>query len=144
MEQRYPNASERRAFADEILSNSRECLRRAYALQALASRYPKLDDPEIAAIARDHLIAMKQNWQLLSNLVAPALPTSPAESTAANWPTGTRSLLASMRDLDSRLTALFIGKEDAFEPLDPATTMAETRTFANAVAGQLMLLVDQL
>jgi hypothetical protein len=144
MEQRYPVVSERRSFADRILLNSSECLRRAYALEALAARYPKLDNPLIAAIAKDHLIAFQEKWSDLSGLVDSPLHFQAGESRdGKDSPGGAGSLLDSMRAFDSALVTLFTGKENASGSADLESTLTDARAHARAIASQLTALLAQ-
>ena len=113
LEQRYPDPAALRHYTDEVLTDSRECLRRAYALQHLAERYPTLDNQQISAIAKDHLLVLQEKWQILLKTVAPVLevPSPPASTADTSWPSDAETLLASIKEFDSSLIALFVGKE---------------------------------
>jgi hypothetical protein len=118
LEQWYPDPADRHTYANQILAESRECLKRAYALQHLAGRYPTLENPEISAIAKDHLLVLQDKWQMLLKEVAPALEVPPGQALVSDgsWADDVHSLLGAMKSFDANLVVLFVGKEVEAEP----------------------------
>jgi hypothetical protein len=144
LEQHYPDPQDRRVLANQVLSASRDCLRRAYAIDALAKRYPQRKDPEISSMLQDHVVAMQARWRTLENLVSPAVALSSARvATGSGWVESADALLVSTRALDSSLVALFVGNENAAASSGFEASVAGARTQAGAVVSNLEFLAHQ-
>jgi DNA-directed RNA polymerase specialized sigma24 family protein len=73
LQDNYPQEPGRQAFVSKVLGLSRNCVRRAFALQQLARRYPGSRDPAVRAIAADHTLELRRLFQELEESAAPVL-----------------------------------------------------------------------
>jgi hypothetical protein len=148
LESHYPDLGGRRLYIDQIVKSSRECLRRAYALQNLGERYPMPEDPAIKAIVHDHVVAMQQNWQALRNTIASVVDIDgaavrPVSSGDPHDPSAD-DLLSAMKAVDSSLVALFVGRENAAGQVGSQTAVPNLDTDAARLREQSRLVTIAL
>jgi RNA polymerase sigma factor (sigma-70 family) len=138
LEEKYPVPADRRAYVDRVVALSHESLRRAYALEDLARRYPTLARTEIERIVDDHQKALLRNWTELRDLVAE--PLGPIETSQAGmvkaWPANVQALVSAMKDFDSHLLKLFT--EDASPSSASVSTNLESELNDCREAGRII------
>lgn len=101
-------------LADQFIDRTDASIERAYALRALARRFP----PEVTRqwdaanaqilreILRDHVEKLATSVQAIRNLLAPILPQKPtANSSHADWQSYAEAVLVSVQQMDQALNA---------------------------------------
>jgi hypothetical protein len=99
---------------DALIDADDHAVQRAYALAALARRFPPpvettltaRDRTAVRAIALDHSNALSVSVVAMSTLLAPVVPPAPAAPGAlANWQETAENVMAAARDVDQELNA---------------------------------------
>jgi hypothetical protein len=110
-------------FTNRVLDASEAAMARAYALRALARRFPSelesqlgaQDLETLAGVRRDHLEALTERWRdldrkirpLLANLTSRPLPAATARS--PQWQAQTQQLFAATERMDQLLNGMLAG-----------------------------------
>jgi RNA polymerase sigma factor (sigma-70 family) len=142
LERQYPSLAERQEYTERIVVLSHEVLRRAYAIADLEKRYPKIEPPEIRAIAEDHQKVLRQNWSELRGLTGEVLGIGEPAVTGASQtlPSKAEAFAVAVKDFDRHLLTLFT--DDASPLSASASTTAESEL--NACRGAARIIVTML
>jgi RNA polymerase sigma factor (sigma-70 family) len=111
LRKKFPDVGDRSTFVNTVLSHSERMIWRARALSELSDRYGDFADPSVAAIAADHLKALRDEVAALNGefpgISGPSALEAIDNSAGRGSIAGeTRSLFRSVQDLNVQLTTL--------------------------------------